>query len=163
VRLSPDALRIFIDYVNRNGEEQLDLTGDLAATWSKLEETGARLALVIHCVRHVSGETNDALVCDSISMQIGVTLAAWFKNEIKRLYCLWSESPPQKQQRELYEWIVNRGGFVRPRDLVSGMRSVPDASTAERLLEGLVQAGLGTWNSSENKTGPAAREFVLQP
>jgi hypothetical protein len=162
VRPTRDALDIFIEYVNLNGAEQLELTGELAAAWSKLEETAARLALVIHCVRHISGETDDSLECDSISMQIGVSLAAWFKNEFKRLCCLLSESPGQQQQRELSEWIANRGGRVRLRELVGGMRSVPDVSTAERLLQGLVQAGLGTWSQSGNVTGPAAREFVLQ-
>jgi hypothetical protein len=163
VRLSPQAQQLFIEYVNVTGEEQAKLCGDLAAAWSKLEEIPARLALVVHSVRFVSGETSDAFLCDQDSMQMAISLAAWFKCETQRIYDQLSESPQQQQRRQLCEWIARRGGKVRTRDLVSSKRSVPNATTAERLLEELVRAGLGTWSQSGNTTGPAAREFVLQP
>ena len=163
VRLSPQAQQLFIEYVNVTGEEQAKLCGDLAAAWSKLEEIPARLALVVHSVRFVSGETSDAFLCDHDSMQMAISLATWFKCETQRIYSQLSETPQQQQQRQLCEWIARRGGKVRTRELVSSKRSVPNAITAERLLEELVRAGFGIWTQSVNASGPAAREFVLQP
>ncbi|MEQ9409510.1 MAG: hypothetical protein RIK87_17375, partial [Fuerstiella sp.] len=54
----------FIAYYNHTGQEQAGLTGDLAASWSKLEETAARFALVFHCVRQVTTEDVDPWKCD---------------------------------------------------------------------------------------------------
>ncbi|MFQ5734471.1 MAG: DUF3987 domain-containing protein, partial [Planctomycetaceae bacterium] len=51
VGLTPDAKKRFPQFVNAHGEEQVELTGDLAAAWSKLEEYAARLALVVHFIR----------------------------------------------------------------------------------------------------------------
>ena len=38
VRLSPEARQLWIAYYNVHADEQADLTGDLSAAWSKLEE-----------------------------------------------------------------------------------------------------------------------------
>ena len=37
VEMSPGAKRLWIDFCNSHGEEAADLSGDLAAAWSKLE------------------------------------------------------------------------------------------------------------------------------
>jgi len=40
----------FVAFFNEHGQEQADLTGELAALWAKLEEVAARIALVHHLV-----------------------------------------------------------------------------------------------------------------
>lgn len=161
IRLSPEATAILEEYVNTNGAEQFQLTGDLAAAWSKLEEVPARLALVIHCVRQVSGDTVNPLVCDAESMRIGIKIGNWFKNETRRVYQRLTESAGERQNRELYEFIVKKGGRVRVRDVLTGMRSVDTAKTAQAQLQALVGAGFGKWEQSQNTSGPPAPEFVL--
>ena len=96
---------LYRDYVNVTGLEQAGLTGDLSAAWSKLEESAARLALVIHCIRQASGETVDPWLCDADSMRDGITLANWFKDETQRVYQLRTESPDTRQLRQAAEWI----------------------------------------------------------
>src|SRR5262249_21903285 len=56
VRLSADAKGAWRAYYNANAVEQVDLTGDMAAAWSKLEEYAARLALVVHFTRWAAGD-----------------------------------------------------------------------------------------------------------
>lgn len=160
VELSPAARDLVKVHVDVNGEEQFGYTGELAAAWSKLEEVAARLALLIHCVRCVSGERIDQMVCDAESMESAIKLTAWFKNETLRVYHLITESPEERQHRELVVWIAKQGGRVRGRDLVTGRRA-KTVEQAEGQLEGLVKAGHGKWEQSSNITGPHAREFVL--
>jgi hypothetical protein len=59
VRLSGDAKAAWIAYYNAHAVEQTDLTGDMAAAWSKLEEYAARLALVVHFIRWAAGDVAD--------------------------------------------------------------------------------------------------------
>ena len=161
VWLDNDALQIFKDYVNTNGEEQAGLTGDLAAAWSKLEETPARLALIVHCIRQVCGEPVSPWVCDAESMQTGVTLATWFKHETERVYKVLSESAGQRRLRQIADWIRQRGGRVRSREVVAGRRDVANSDDADELLATLVSKGFGRWDSVRGERGPGTREFVL--
>ena len=55
LRLSADARSRFIEYVNEHGAEQAELSGDLAAVWSKLEESAARIGLILHLARWARG------------------------------------------------------------------------------------------------------------
>jgi hypothetical protein len=46
------------DLYNHHAEEQTDLSGELSAAWSKLEEYAARLALVIHFTRWAASDAD---------------------------------------------------------------------------------------------------------
>jgi hypothetical protein len=161
IKLADDAKQIYIKYVNSTGEEQFSLTGERAAAWSKLEETAARLALVIHCCRQALNDVTQSDVCDAASMQSGVILATWFKNETRRVYSMMSETKVEKRLRELSEWIRHKGGQIRGRELVSAKKAknMPDA---EKLLTELVEAGFGIWSESSSVAGPKARVFMLK-
>ncbi|MEQ9411562.1 MAG: DUF3987 domain-containing protein, partial [Fuerstiella sp.] len=143
--------------------EQAGLTGDLAASWSKLEETAARFALVFHCVRQVTTEDVDPWKCDGQSMSAGVGLAEWFKSETQRIQGLLTETTEEREQRQLAEWIQQRGGIVRERDLVRGRRGTESTEQADLQLQSLVSAGFGTWREipAGESGGRPTREFVL--
>ena len=164
VFLTDTARSAFIDYYNQTGEEQSGMSGDLAAAWSKLEETAARIALVFHCVRQVTTGDVDAWTCDSDSMQAAIALTEWFKNETQRIQTLLSESSDDRELRQLAEWIHSRGGAVRARDLARGRRDTPSAEAAELKLLSLVNAGFGEWRPINSTTvgGRPTREFVLR-
>ena len=80
--------------------EQASLTGDLAAAWSKLEETAARLALIIHCVKAAqavppakpwlsdAAALQPANEVDGDSMRAAIRLTEWFKHETQRVYAV---------------------------------------------------------------------------
>ena len=77
VRLSRDAKAAWKAYYNAHAVEQADLTGDMAAAWSKLEEYAARLALVVHFIRWAAGDPTltNADIVDAASMNAGIALA----------------------------------------------------------------------------------------
>ncbi|MEZ6129905.1 MAG: YfjI family protein [Planctomycetaceae bacterium] len=163
VFLDETARRTFIEFYNRTAQEQSGLSGDLAASWSKLEEIPARLALVFHCVQQVTSSNVEPWTCDGPTMKSAVTLAEWFKSETERIQTLLSETTEEREQRQLAEWIQQRGGVIRERDIVAGRRTVKDVVQAGTLLQSLVTAGFGDWRncSATDSGGRPTREFVL--
>ncbi len=92
VRMTREAKSAWKNYYNRHAVEQTDLTGELSAAWSKLEEYVARIALVIHCVRWAANDPKleSPDVVDAISMKAAIRLTEWFKFEARRVYALLS-------------------------------------------------------------------------
>jgi hypothetical protein len=163
VRLNDDARAAWIAYYNTHAIEQADLTGDMAAAWSKLEEYAARLALVVHFIRWAAGDVADETRLDLASMNTGIILANWFKHEARRVYAMLDESDAERDQRRLVEWIDRKGGTVTAREVRQGCRWLKEPGAAEAALEGLVKAGRGTWRDAPPtaKGGRPARVFVL--
>jgi hypothetical protein len=163
VRLSGDAKAVWKTYYNAHAVEQADLTGDMAAAWSKLEEYAARLALVVHFTRWAAGDVADEARLDLSSMNAGIVLAKWFKHEARRVYAMLDESDAERDQRRLVDWIGGKGGTVTPREVQQGCRWLKEPGAAEIALEELVKAGRGTWQNvpTTAKGGRPARAFVL--
>ena len=97
----PRAKLVWTGYYNDHALVQADVTGDLSAAWSKLEESAARLALIVHFVRYAAGDMNDESRLDVASMTTGVKLANWFKGETCRVYALMDESATDQDRRRL--------------------------------------------------------------
>ena len=144
IRMSGDARKAYRDYCERNGTEQLNLSGDLASAWSKLEEAAARLALVVHCVRAVSGDAGECEL-DEVSMRMGIDLAEWFKAEARRIYAFFNETEDEGETRQLADWVGRRGGRCTPREAQQGCRWLKKRGSAREALDGLVKAGVGEW------------------
>jgi hypothetical protein len=164
VRLSPDAKAAWRTYYNAHAIEQADLTGDMAAAWSKLEEYAARLALVVHFTRWAAGDkTLKESTLDSVSMETGIALAKWFKHEARRVYAMLDESDNERDQRRLVDWIGRKGGTVTPREVQQGCRWLKKPGAAETTLEELAKTGRGGWHPvpTTAKGGRPGRVFVL--
>ncbi len=163
VRLSADAKTAWKGYYNAHAIEQADLTGDMAAAWSKLEEYAARLALVVHFTRWAADDVDDETRLDLSSMNAGITLAKWFKHEARRVYAMLDESGAERDERRLVDWIGRKGGTVTPREVQQGCRWLKEPGAGEAALEELVKAGRGTWRDvpTTAKGGRPARAFVL--
>jgi hypothetical protein len=163
VRLSGDAQAAWIAYYNAHAAEQADLTGDMAAAWSKLEEYAARLALVVHFIRWAAGDVANETRLDAASMNAGIVLAKWFKHEARRVYAMLDESDTERDQRRLVEWIGRKGGTATAREVQQGCRWLKEPGAAESALEELVKAGRGSWRNvpTTAKGGRPARAFVL--
>jgi Protein of unknown function (DUF3987) len=164
VRLAPDAKAAYEAYYNAHAEEQAELTGDLSAAWSKLEEYAARLALVIHFVRWAAEDPTleNPAILDLASMKVGIRLAQWFKHEARRVYAMLDETDDDRDERRLAEWIDRKGGAATPREVQQGCRWLKAPGAAEKALEELVKAGRGTWQDvpTTTKGGRPARKFV---
>lgn len=163
--LTPAAKDAWIAFYNEHAKEQAELTGDLAATWSKLEGYAARLALIVHLVRWASSDPTleDPDVIDDRSIKAGVELSTWFGHEARRVYSILGENPEQREQRRLIELIQSCKGRVTVRQVQRSSRKYANAKDAERALEALVEAGVGIWE--DPRPGPAGgrpvRRFVL--
>jgi hypothetical protein len=164
IGLTRDAKAAWKEYYNDHAQEQTDLSGDLSAAWSKLEEYAARLALVIHFARWAADDPclQSPDVVDAESMKAGIELAQWFKGEARRVYALLSESDDDRDQRRLIEWIERKGGSVTAREVQQGNRQYRTAPAAEAALEALAKAGCGDWEPTPpGRRGQPTRRFVL--
>jgi hypothetical protein len=165
VRLTPAAKAEWTKYYDSHAKEQIELSGELSAAWSKLEEYAARLALVIHCVRSAANDSSlqspDAV--DVASMKAGIEIAEWFKAEARRVYAMLSEPDNARDNRQLIEWIERKGGSVTAREVQQGHRQYSTAQEAEAALSELRKAGCGDWHDlpSSQKGGRRSREFRL--
>jgi hypothetical protein len=165
VRLSADAKTSWRTYYDAHAVEQVDLAGDMAAAWSKLEEYAARLALVIHFVRWAANDRDLTKpdIVDAVSMNAGIVLVKWFKHETRGVYAMLDESDAERDRRRLVEWIGRKGGSVTAREVQQGCRWLKEAGAAEAALEELVKAARGGWRDvpTTAKGGRPARAFVL--
>lgn len=165
--LAADGKTAWVRFYNEHASEQVDLSGDLSAAWSKLEGYAARLALVIHLTRCAANDAtlHDAARVDESSIAAGVVLARWFGDEAKRVYAILSESDDDREARRLVDLIQRKGGDASGRELVQASRMFPTVADAEAALSALVEAGYGSWTQPEQRGrgGPKARRFVLSP
>jgi Protein of unknown function (DUF3987)/Bifunctional DNA primase/polymerase, N-terminal len=145
--LSVDGKEAFIEFYNHHGQEQAELTGDLAALWAKLEEVAARIALIIHLVRCAVDDTTlvSHAAVDASSIAAGVTLARWFGSEGQRIYTVLAETDEERVRRQLIELIQRKGGRITARDLSKSSRRYSDSELAEQALIELVAGGAGRW------------------
>jgi len=151
-------------YYDDQAREQARLMGDLRAAFCKLEEYAARLALVVHCVRHAAGDDQlrDPNTVDAASMQAGIRLADWFKAEARRVYKLLCTCELDRDHHSLINWIRCKGGWVTVRDVQQGHRRYKTAVEAEAALEELVRSGRGHWEESPGgRRGHPTRWFTL--
>ena len=164
IPLTQEAKAKWISYYNAHNDEATRLTGDERAAWSKLEEYAARLALIVHSVREVAGDlaTDSEGRVDGRSIQAGVALVDWFKNEQRRVYALFGETAGDRDDRRTIELVQRHGGRITANDLRRYDRRVPSSDEANHILNRLVAAGEGRWeNSTPGKSGPPTRWFVL--
>jgi len=166
VTLADDGKAAWVRFYDEHAREQVNLSGDEAATWAKLEAYTGRLALVLHLTRWAARDATlrDPARVDEASIAAGVALARWFGDEARRVYAILSESDEERETRRLVEWIRRKGGSVTVRDLTHGLRAYRgDPENAERELSRLAEAGVGRWESDAPgaKGGRPAQRFRL--
>ena len=97
-------------------------------------------------------------------MRAACELARWFGNEAERIYAVMAETPEQRGQRKLVEFIQSRDGRVTEREVYTNywaLKNKPIETKAA--LEKLVNARLGEWIETRGERGPATREIQLLP
>ena len=166
--LAPDGKVAWVRFYNEHAREQMKLSGDEAAAWSKLEGYAARFALIVHLCRWASDDPTlaDFGTIDAASVAAGVAMTRWFGDEARRLYSMLAESGDDRDTRELVEWIAAQGCAVTARDLARGPRKFRDTLTATTALCDLVSRGFGHWEfDSPGAEGgrPTDRFRLLSP
>jgi hypothetical protein len=168
VTLDDAARSAFVRFFTEHNEAQVELHGDDAAAWSKLEGYAPRLALVFHLIRHAADDPSavDPRRVDLQSMEAAIRVTRWFAREALRVNAMLSESDTERTTRQLAEWIERKGGAVTVRDLTRGPREYRnDPTRAEAALQALVAAGVGCWDTTTGgaKGGRPADRFRLTP
>jgi hypothetical protein len=166
LRLTPEGKAAWVRFFEGHARQHVDLTGDLAACWSKLEGYAARLALILECARWAAtGQPpGGPPAVDAQSVEAGATLSRWFGQEARRVYGVLAEGDEDRERRRLLEWVQRKGGTVTPRDLQMGDRRYRDsAEAAEQALGELVEAGVGRWMEAgpTDRGGRPPRSFQL--
>jgi hypothetical protein len=168
VRLSPEARRLWIEFHDLHADELAEHVGDLAAAWSKLRDTAARLALILHETRIVVGEKVDEYEVDADSMRQAIVLVEWLKYETRRVYQILGESEVDRAARQadekLVSWLRRRGGSATAREVVTGCRWIPTSDDAKAALDRLAAAGAGRWEDrpAGERGGKPTRAFTLE-
>lgn len=163
--LDPGAKTIWCAFFDQHAQEQVMLTGDLAAAWSKLECYVPRLALIFWAIRSVSGEQGqeNTSAIDQGSMQSAINVIQWFKHETQRVYSLLDESESERDQRRLIEFIQSKGDRISASELTRSYRPCRGRGKAKEALDQLVANGYGYWEQPPQKGPgrPPALELVL--
>ncbi len=166
VPLSLQAKSVWIRFYNEHAREQTEMSGNLAAAWSKLEGYAARFALLIHLIRQATNDStlvNPELI-DGQSVRSGIALSRWFGDEAARVYCSFQKSGEDSdsvKRRHLLRVISEHSGRITVRELMQASRNYREsADTAESALNELRAAELGSWNVVKTK-GRSRREFCL--
>ena len=156
------AKRSYRDWYNRHNLDHVDRDGSLAAASAKIEEIPLRIGLILHCVKHATGDCQIDRV-DAETMQAAITIADWHMAEAERIYDTMATESQSRPHRELADWIRAKGGSVTVRDVVAGKRSIRTAAEATERLTALESAGYGTWQDipTTSKGGRPSRKFVL--
>jgi hypothetical protein len=165
LRMTPEAKAAWVKYYQEWAQEQLNVNGELAAAYSKIEGYAARLALLHHVVSRV-GTMTDCEPIEAVSIEAGITLAKWFAYEARRIYSVLHESEDACQERRLIEFIRAHDGRMTARRLhLSNTSRYPDTNTAEAALDALAEAGLGEWVASPSSPqgGRPTRTLALTP
>lgn len=156
--LTPEAKRLLVRFFDENGvvldEEHEE---SRRAFLSKNVRTALRIALVLRVVRSVAdlplADPDDpdpdeswrdvADPVEACDMAAGVEIAQWFVRERDRLKATIAD-PKAVERDRLAGLIRNRGGEVRPRELMrQNSKRFPTAAAAEAALRDLAEAGLG--------------------
>lgn len=163
---SPAAKKRWIEFYNAHAKEMRGFKSDrLKSAWSKLEGQAARLALVFHCVRETflpsPGENGETISADTLDAAL--VWIEWLKNETRRIYYTLTHKGDARQADKLIAYARRNGGSITARDAARAGAGGGDAGVVEKVMVGLVAAGLAEWQTPEQpKSGRPTRHFRVK-
>lgn len=91
VVLSEDAITVFESFYNDIEDEKIsvDMPTILKGAWSKAPSQAARIALILHCGRQVSGEEDDPHRLSADCMDAAILIARYFLSHLKSMESLF--------------------------------------------------------------------------
>jgi hypothetical protein len=110
VGFTPDGLAAWGEFLNGHAEESNDwaFPEHLRGAWSKLRGQCARLALILHLLRHVEGEVGCEDV-DAESMRRAVRLVGYFKSHGRKVHDEGAADPRVNGARKVLTWLQKTG------------------------------------------------------
>jgi Protein of unknown function (DUF3987) len=122
----------------------------LSGPWAKFDGYAARIALIIHLTRLVSGEVKSERI-DEKSVRAAIKLIDYFKDHCAHVYTeIRTRAEKLKcdsriiETKKIVDWIKGKGGSASSRDLsrykVGGIKN---AEEAKELMKEIEKQGLG--------------------
>ena len=165
VHFDQRARELFISHHDRLADELAELSGHLAAVWSKLRAYLCRFALLHHLARKAAGDSTAGERIDPRSVQAAAELVAWFGGEARRfeddLAGADGLSDDEQDRRQLLQLAMDHGGRITPRQLCHRSKRFRPASKARRLLAEVAAMGLGRLERIERKGCRDGEVFIL--
>jgi hypothetical protein len=164
VGLSPAATEAWTLFFEEHAALTEEATGALASAFSKLEETAARLALVLQFSIWADGdELTLPTSISSEAMEAAIAITRWFTHETRRVYGTFGESDNAREERLILEWVQRRGGRATAREAGQNLQAIESSDVADLAMGRLVAAGLGRWEDKPPgpRGGRPSRVFVL--
>jgi hypothetical protein len=119
----------------------------LRGPWGKHKGYAARLALIVHCLRAVSGDSVDADAVDGESVKRADKLIAYFQSHARKIYAAIDADPKVADAKRVLTWLaqnvnsvnsVNGSRVVSKRDIhaqvLGSRRTVEEAGDIISLL-----------------------------
>jgi hypothetical protein len=166
LKWTPQAKARFVDFVNSHGAEMRAFKSDrLKSAWSKLEGQAARLALIFHCIREAylpsPGENTNTISADTLDAAL--VWIEWLKHETRRIYYTLTHEGDARQADKLIAFAQRNGGSITARDAARVGAGGRDVAVVDKIMDGLVKAGLAEWHTPEQtKGGRPTRYFRLK-
>jgi hypothetical protein len=124
VNMTTDAQQAWKAFTDKLAEERnaSDFAEVLQGPWSKMEAYGARLALIVHCLRMVYGETLEKEV-EPTDFERAAQLVEYFKSHTRKVYQAIGADRTTTRARKILQWIkdCHKAQFSR-RDAYRTMR-----------------------------------------
>ena len=166
IGMTSPAWNRFSQFVEQHDEHTRNESGDLQASFAKLEGYVPRLALLFHLVKWAeSGNDDSQSPVDLDSVESAITVVEWFRHEQERVYNLLGFAKVGPNDAKLIELIRKHDGRMTPNELRRYSRKYrDDPEGAEMALQGLVDGEKGAWKTigMGEQGGKPARIFELR-
>jgi hypothetical protein len=163
---TPEAKKQWIEFYNSHAKEMRGFKSDrLKSAWSKLEGQAARLALLFHCIRetYLPSPGNNADTISADTLDAALVWIEWLKNETRRIYYTLTNKGDARQADKLLVCARRNGGSITARDAARVGAGGRDVEAVEKIMAGLVTAGIAEWHAPElPKGGRPTRYFRLK-
>jgi hypothetical protein len=153
---TPEAKTCFVHFFNTHGREMRAFKSEqLKSAWSKLEAQAARLALVFHVIRHTCfpSTEHEARTISLDTLEAALAWIEWLKGETRRIYYTLTQHGQTRGADKLIQFVRRSGGRCTARDAARASAGGRDAATVEKVMLGLVAAGLGEWETPDMPQG----------
>lgn len=153
IHLSAPAKKEWVAWVTSHYQEQTveGFPDFLRGPWAKLEAYCARLALILHCCRVVSHDTQSEEI-DEESVVAAGSLIDYFKSHTRRVYPRLRSTVADRHADSARTWIAKHNNQASARDLLrSNVAGIKTASEARKLIADLVDRRLGTIEKIGNR------------
>ena len=165
VHFTDDGRAAWVEWYNAHTDEMNSLASDsaLKGPWLKLTSYFLRLALVLHFCRVACGEVDSEDV-DAESVARTTRLIDYFKSHARKVYRHLRLDAGDRLVEKVISWIRDQGGECGARDLGRvGIPGIKKSSAARRMMNDLVDRGLGTLVNRKGGNGQTGTHFVLGP